>query len=55
MDQKDDIDPAPTPEDAREATEDQRRVQEQLDHQGEDPEAPGLHQSRHDVADETTR
>ncbi len=43
------------PEDARKATEEQRQVQEELDHQHEDPDAPGLHQSRHDVADESTR
>ena len=55
MDHKNNLDPAPTPEDARRATEEQRQVQEQLEHQGEDPDAPGLHQSRHDVADESTR
>ncbi|MCV6965911.1 hypothetical protein BST27_03390 [Mycobacterium intermedium] len=43
------------PKDATQVTEEQRRVQEELDHQGEDPDAPALHQSRHDVADETRR
>jgi hypothetical protein len=55
VDQQNNIDPAPTPEDARKATEEQRHLQEQLEHQDEDPDAPGLHQSRHDVADESTR
>ena len=48
-------DPAATPKDATEATEDQRQVQEQLDHRDDDPEAPGGHQDRHDVADEGGR
>jgi hypothetical protein len=43
------------PEDAREATEEQRKLQEQLEHQDEDPDGPGLHQSRHDLPDESTR
>lgn len=55
VDQQNNIDPAPTPEDARKATEEQRQLQEQLEHQNEDLNAPGLHQSRHDVADESTR
>ena len=42
-----------TPEDATESTEDQRERQRLLDHQNDDPEAPGHHQDRHDVADET--
>jgi hypothetical protein len=45
--------PAPTPKDATEATEEQRELQDQLDHQNDDPDAPGLHQSRKQVADET--
>ena len=36
-------------------TEEQRREQKQLEHQDEDPDAPGLHQSHRDVADESTR
>ncbi|MCV6972307.1 hypothetical protein [Mycobacterium bohemicum] len=55
MDQQNNLDPAPTPKDAREATEEQRRLQEQLEHRDGDPDAPGLHQSRHDVADESRR
>ncbi|WP_445164628.1 hypothetical protein ACTXG5_22525 [Mycobacterium sp. Dal123C01] len=43
------------PEDARESTEEQRREQEQLEHQDVDPEGPGLQQSHGDVADESTR
>ena len=45
--------PAPTPKDATKATEEQRELQEKLDHQHDDPEAPGGHQSRAQVADET--
>jgi hypothetical protein len=41
------------PEDASEATDEQRELQAQLDHQHDDPEAPGRHQDRHQVADET--
>ena len=45
--------PPPTPKDATKATEEQRELQDQLDHQNDDPDAPGLHQSRKQVADET--
>lgn len=45
--------PPPTPKDATKATEDQRELQDQLDHQDDDPEAPGRHTDRHGVADET--
>ena len=56
MDQQINLDPpAETPEDARKATEEQRQLQDELEHQDEDPDAPGLHQSRHTVADETKR
>jgi hypothetical protein len=55
VDQQVNIDPPPAPEDARKATEDQRKLQEQLEHQDEDPDAPGLHQSRRDLPDESTR
>ncbi|MGF2946602.1 hypothetical protein [Mycobacterium sp. Lab-001] len=55
MDPQADIDPPEVPEDARKTTEGQRRLQEELENQGEDPDAPGLHQSRHDVADESRR
>lgn len=55
MDQKVNFDPPPAPEDATEATEEQRKLQEQLEHQKDDPDAPGLHQSRRDLPDESTR
>lgn len=55
MDQQVNIDPPPAPEDARQATEEQRRLQEQLEHQDDDPDAPALHQSRRDLPDESTR
>jgi hypothetical protein len=45
-------DPPATPTDATKATEEQRELQEQLDHRDDDPEGPGLHQDRHQVADE---
>lgn len=41
------------PEDATKATDEQREMQDRLDHRNDDPEAPGGHQDRHDVADET--
>jgi hypothetical protein len=43
------------PKDARKTTEEQRETEELLEHQDDDPDAPGLHQSRHQTADETTR
>lgn len=49
----DDADPIPA--DARKPTEYQRQEQERLKHQDDDPEAPGSRQSRHDIADESTR
>jgi hypothetical protein len=55
VDPQNNIDPAPLPEDASKPTEEQRELQEQLDHQDDDPHAPGLHQSRHDLPDESTR
>ena len=46
--------PPPTPKDATEATEEQRELQDELDRQkGEDPDGPGLQQSRRQVSDET--
>jgi hypothetical protein len=45
----------PNPVDATKATEEQREVQDELEHQGDDPNGPGLQQSRHDIADESTR
>ncbi|WP_322857354.1 hypothetical protein [Mycobacterium shigaense] len=43
------------PGDAKEMTDEQREVERKLEHQDHDPEAPGLQQSRHDTADDTTR
>ncbi len=34
--------PAAAPKDARKATEEQRQLQEKLEHQDDDPDAPGL-------------
>jgi hypothetical protein len=48
-----DNDPAPTPKDATKATERQRELQDKLERQGEDPDAPGRHQTKDQVADET--
>lgn len=48
-----DNDSSATPKDATKATDEQREMQQQLDHRNDDPEAPGGHQDRHDVADET--
>ena len=51
MEERDD---APeNPKDARKATEEQRELQEEFDHQNDDPDAPGGHQTRKQVADET--
>jgi hypothetical protein len=56
VDEPTDANPSPEPKDARKATEEQREMQDQLDHQkGDDPDAPGLGQTHHRVADETTR
>lgn len=46
--------PPPTPKDATKATAEQRELQEQLEHQDDDPtDAPGGHNDRHQIADET--
>jgi hypothetical protein len=45
--------PQAKPKDATKATEDQRELQDELAHQDEDPYAPGRHQDRHQLADET--
>lgn len=55
MTQHTDANPDPEPKDARKATEEQRAEQEQLDHQGDDPNAPGTQQTGSDIADESTR
>lgn len=46
-------DPPAHPADAREVTEEQRELQGDLDHQNDDPQAPGRHQTHKQVADET--
>ena len=51
MDQSND--PPATPKDATEVTEEQRELQHELDHKYDDPDAPGRHQSRQQIADET--
>jgi hypothetical protein len=45
--------PPPTPKDATKATEEQRELQDKLDHRNDDPDAPGVHQTFKQVADET--
>ena len=42
-----------TPKDAREATAEQRDVEDKLEHQNDDPDAPGGHETRRQIADET--
>lgn len=51
MEQHNDL-PA-TPKDATKATDEQRELQDELDHQNDDPDVPGGHQTRKQVADET--
>jgi len=46
-------DPPENPQDARKATAGQRELQQELDRQSDDPDAPGGHLSRKQVADET--
>ena len=48
-----DNDLAAKPKDATKATEEQRELQDELDHQNDDPDAPGGHQTRKQVPDET--
>lgn len=45
--------PPSTPKDATKATADQQELQAKLEHQNDDPDAPGGHQNRDKVADET--
>ncbi|MGB9309043.1 MAG: hypothetical protein WCB92_36710 [Mycobacterium sp.] len=47
--------PLKEPQDATKSTEEQRQLQEELDHSDDDPDAPGLHQSRRNTPDESTR
>lgn len=55
MDQQGNTEPVSVPEGVRQATEEQRELQEKLEHPDDDPDGPGLHQSRHDLPDESTR
>jgi hypothetical protein len=55
VNQQTNIDHAPEPKDTRKTTEEQRQVQDQLEHQDDDPDGPGLQQSRDQIADESTR
>ena len=45
--------PPATPKDATKATEEQRELQDELNHADDDPDAPGNHQDHHQIADET--
>lgn len=45
--------PPPTPRDATKATEEQRELQRELEHQDDDPDAPASFQDHTKVADET--
>lgn len=45
--------PPSTPKDATKATEQQQELQQKLERQNDDPDAPGRHQNRDKVADET--
>ncbi len=47
--------PRPVPTDARKPTEEQRETEERLEHRNGDPDAPGLHQTHDQIADESTR
>ena len=45
--------PPLTPKDATKATAEQRELQDKLEHQDEDPDAPARTQSRHQIPDES--
>ena len=45
--------PRSTPKDATKVTEEQQEEQAMLERQNDDPDAPGRHQNRDTVADET--
>lgn len=44
--------PSATPEDAGQATEEQRDLQEKLEHQDDDPDAPARTQTHRQIPDE---
>jgi hypothetical protein len=45
--------PPSTPKDAAKTTEEQQELQRKLERQNDDPDAPGRHQNRDKVSDET--
>ena len=45
--------PPATPKDATKVTAEQQELQAKLDRQNDDPDAPGRHQDRDKLADET--
>jgi len=55
VNQHTDANPDPEPKDARKASEDQRQIQDQLEHSGDDPDGPGMQQTGDDIAGESTR
>jgi hypothetical protein len=55
MDQHTNGDPPAEPKDARQTTAEQRELQDKLNQQDVDPDAPGRHQSGDDIAGESTR
>jgi hypothetical protein len=55
VNQHTDTNPDPEPKDARKASEDQRQLQDRLEHQDDDPNAPGMQQTGDDIAGESTR
>jgi hypothetical protein len=55
VNQQADANPDPEPEDARKATEEQRELQDQLEHQDDGPGGPGSQQTGDDIADESSR
>ncbi len=44
--------PPATPEDATKASDEQRELQEKLDHKDDDPDAPARSQTHHQIPDE---
>ena len=44
--------PPATPKDATEATDEQREMQDKLEHQNDDPDAPARNQTHHQIPDE---
>jgi hypothetical protein len=55
VNQHTDANPDPEPKDATKASEDQRQMQDQLEHSGDDSDGPGMQQTGDDIAGESTR